>query len=212
MTGMSRRKRSDVGSPKSAAGGLGQPEDPNEAYIMHILEPHHTLAGIALQYRCVYARARAACCVRVPAPAHAVWGGHRKDASTLARALAHLLGTRTGPPACAECALSACVFPGRARCTQHARAVCVHAGSVPCTLCFFPFRPGGEWMRVARRECCRRAWPWAAPRAIVALLAPLTVVAPVIVPAPRSPFPVPRPPVQRDGGAADAGQPLFQPG
>jgi len=51
MTGMSRRKRSDVGSPKSAAGGLGQPEDPNEAYLMHILEPHHTLAGIALQYR-----------------------------------------------------------------------------------------------------------------------------------------------------------------
>jgi len=155
MTGMSRRKRSDVGSPKSAAGGLGQPEDPNEAYIMHILEPHHTLAGIALQYRCVYARAAAACCVRVPAPAHAVWGGHRKDASTLARALAHLLGTRTGPPACAECALSACVFPGRARCTQHARAVGVHAGSVPCSLCFFSFPP---WWRVDE-WCAQRMLP-----------------------------------------------------
>ena len=212
MTGMSRRKRSDVGSPKSAAGGLGQPEDPNEAYIMHILEPHHTLAGIALQYRCVYARAAAACCVRVPAPAHAVWGGHRKDASTLARALAHLLGTRTGHLLVPSALCPLVCFRG-VRAAHNTRVPLVYTlGASPAPFVFFPFRPGGEWMSGARRECCRRAWPWAAPRAIVALLAPLTVVAPVIVPAPRSPFPVSRPPVQRDGGAADAGQPLFQPG
>ena len=51
MAKMSRRKRSDV-SPKSKF----PKQQEEESYIVHILESHHTLAGIALQYRyvCVY--------------------------------------------------------------------------------------------------------------------------------------------------------------
>ena len=44
----SRRRTDGRASPTNA-----EPPVVEETFVIHVLEPHHTLAGIALQYRCV---------------------------------------------------------------------------------------------------------------------------------------------------------------